>query len=455
MSSPSVEGVRVDSALAGVAAGRAARRRVPLAALAEWHSPAVRPDPIAILETQARSLVPELVSVRYRRMLDSPASFFRGAAAIMASDLDMTADAGLEVQLCGDAHSGNFGVFRFADGSAVFDVMDFDETFAGPWEWDIKRLASSLELDARELGLSAQARRDLICSVARAYQSAMVDFARRDYMSVWYAQLHGSGLARRWTTELTRMAVTSRDLGDGRITLASRLRDVERLEHLHDEESAHFSRQVLTYMHRYEQSLGAQERQILEHFSLIDTARSVIGVSGVGHRTNIVALSSGNSNVPLLLQFKDAGESVLAPFRRRETHRHEGRRIVEGQRMTQVSNDVLLGWLRGEGVYGASLDLYVRQFPNQWTLGLRANSPPRELGLLGRAAAWTLAHGHARTGDRLAIATYVGSGTRFADFVADFAARYADQSSADYRDFVDAVNRRRIIALTATQDTAT
>lgn len=447
MSRPLHEGVEIGTVLAGVPAGRAARRRVPLDALAHWHPGTDRPDPIDLLEKQTRPLIPELVSIRFGRMLDSPSAFFRGASAIMAADLSGTPDTGLEVQLCGDAHSGNFGVFRLADGSAVFDVMDFDETLPGPWEWDLKRLAASLEVDARELGLSTRTRRDLVCSAVRAYQSAMVDFARRDFMSVWYAQLNGSGLARRWTTELTRMSVTTREVG-GDVTIVSRLRDVERLEDLDDEESAHFSRQVLSYLHSYGQSLGLQQRQVLAHFTLSDAARSILGISGVGHRTNIVALSSGNPNVPLLLQFKDAYESVLAPYSRHGTHAHEGRRIIEGQRLIQLADDMMLAWLSGEGIYGSDLDLYVRQFPNHWTLGLRPNSPPRELGLLGRAAAWTLAHAHARTGDRSAIATYVGSGTRFVDFVADFAAAYANQARADHLAFVEAVKRGRIIART-------
>ncbi len=444
MSNPVRERVEIGTVLTGIAAGRAARRRVPLDALAEFH-PLDRPDPIGLLESQTRRLIPELVSIRFGRMLDSASAFFRGAAAIMAADLATTPNSGLEAQLCGDAHSGNFGVFRLADGSVVFDMMDFDETLIGPWEWDLKRLTTSLELDARELGFSNRSRRELVCSAARAYQSAMVDFARRDYMSVWYAQINGSGLARRWTTELTRMSVTTREVG-GDITLASRLRDVERLEDLDDEESAHFIRQVSTYMHSYEQSLGLQQRQVLGHFVLTDAGRSTVGIAGVGHRTNIVALNSGNPNVPLLLQFKDAGESVLAPFCGHGAQPHEGRRIVEGQRMIQVADDMMLGWLRGEGIYGSEMDLYVRQFPNQWTLGLRQNTPPRELGLLARAAGWTLAHAHARTGDRSAIATYVGSGTRFADFVADFAAAYADRASADHATFVEAVKRGRIIA---------
>jgi uncharacterized protein (DUF2252 family) len=430
----------------GVRAGRVARRRLPHGALGDWHPAPDRPDPISQLEAQVVQLVPELVAIRFGRMLESPSAFFRGAAAIMASDLAATDSSDLEVQLCGDANIGNFAARTRADEAPEFDIVDFDETLAGPWEWDLKRLASSLEIDARESGIATRLRSGLVRSAIHRYQAAMIDFARRGYMSVWRARLGVAEVARAWAARPAVGRLT-RAVG-GRPRFVARPPNIERLEDCDDEESALFSREIETYLDAYRASLSPVERQILSRFTFSDGARVVGGIAGVGLRTNAVALFGGDPNEPLILQFKEARRSVLEPYSGRSTYSNSGRRIIEGRRLIQASDHLLLGWLRGTGVYGSHLDLYVRQVRDDGIAPESRDREARALSLHGRAAAWTLAHAHARTGDRAAIATYVGTGTRFADAILEFAAAYADQNESDHQALVEAVTRGRIIART-------
>jgi uncharacterized protein (DUF2252 family) len=418
-----------------------------------------------MLERQAATLVSELTGIRYGRMLRSPFSFYRGAAAVMAADLATTPTSGLEVQLCGDAHVANFGGFASAERSLVFDINDFDETSKGPWEWDLKRLAASLEIVGRELGISNKKRRKLVRSAAGEYQSAMHRFAGLGYMAVWYSQLDVAGISERWADKvksrtlqrLERAKSRARDsrhayqrlteTRGGRVRFVSDPPLVERLEDLAEgEDAAVLDEDIRDSLVAYAESLADDRRQILARFTYGDAARRVVGIGSVGRRTNVVLLLSRDSSEPLVLQVKEAVDSVLEPYAGKSHYAHHGRRVVEGQRLMQASNDILLGWTRHRGGYGVVHDYYVRQMWD-WKVapeleGMRFG----DLRLLGRACAWTLARAHARSGDRIAISAYLGTSARFADAIDDFAIAYAEQNQTDYEGLIAAAERGRIFA---------
>jgi uncharacterized protein (DUF2252 family) len=450
------------------AQGRAARRRVPRSTHAAWEPGEERPDPVAILEDQARRRVTELVPIRHGRMVSSPFPFFRGAAAIMAADLATTPVTGMRVQACGDAHLSNFGGFGTPERDLVFSINDFDETLPGPWEWDVKRLAASLAVSGRERGFDDAERRAVLTATVAQYRRAMRDFATWRRLDVWYARLDAadlvasfersadprSALAIERTVEKAHTKDNLRALAKLTVEVGGEPRIAEDppllvpAEDLLPGRTAAELHEVLRRkISAYRRSLTHDRRHLLDGFRDADIARKVVGVGSVGTRTWITLLLGRDGDDPLFLQFKEAQESVLAPYVAASAYENEGRRVVEGQRLMQSAPDTLLGWLRCETFDGPVCDFYVRQL---WDWKMTADvdrMSPAAMTVYGEACAWTLARAHARTGDPIAIGAYLGAGDRFDAAIAAFAEAYADQNARDHTAFREAVASGRVPAV--------
>jgi uncharacterized protein (DUF2252 family) len=446
--------------------GRAARTSTPRSEHARWDPPTDRPDPIAILESQARTRVPELVPIRYGRMLASPFAFYRGAAAIMASDLARLPNAGIRVQLSGDAHLSNFGGFASPERDFVFDLNDFDETLAGPWEWDVKRLAASFEIEGRDRGFGAKERRRLVLTVVRAYREAMRSFATMSNLAVWYERLDAAALLKRWRAEASGKQVKSFEYLVAKARTKDSMRALDKLTHvvdgerrivsdpplivpaeelMSDRERLSLVDQIGTALRTYRRSLQGDRRHLLEEYRLVHLARKVVGVGSVGTRTWIAMMIGLDDEDPLFLQFKEAQASVLAPFVGKSRYANEGQRVVEGQRLTQASSDIFLGWDRIDAE-GEHRDFYVRQLWD-WKLSADVDAlRPSAVGIYGEACGWTLARAHARSGDRVAIAAYLGGGDAFDRAVGAFAEAYADQNERDLAALQAAAEAGRVLA---------
>lgn len=445
--------------------GRAARATAPRSAHANWEPSPDRADPVDLLQHQASGRVPELVPLRYGRMLVSPFTFYRGGAAVMASDLAATPQSGLRVQLCGDAHLSNFGGFGSPDRNLVFDINDFDETLPGPWEWDVKRLAVSFSVAGRERGLSGEQRRGIVVSAVREYRVAMRQFAAQSNLDVWYARLDEAEMLRRWRKDvgasgrkrLERTVAKARAKdsmrafskltravgGEPRIISDPPL--IVPIEELSRGDAQWADDVTAAAYEGYRESLDRDRRHLLDGYRLIHWARKVVGVGSVGTRAWIALLLGRDDQDPLFLQFKEAQQSVLAPYAGRSVFGNDGRRVVEGQRLLQAASDIFLGWTRVT-VAGQSFDFYVRQLWD-WKASADVDAMSTSgMTAYGEACGWTLARAHARSGDRIAIAHYLGSGDNFDAAVAGFAERYADQNERDYRAFVGAVESGRLDA---------
>jgi uncharacterized protein (DUF2252 family) len=448
--------------------GKAARAQAPLESHAAFDPPPDRPDPIALLEEQATSRVPELVPVRYGRMMVSPFSYYRGAALPMASDLAATPVSGLAVQACGDAHLSNFGIFGSAERRLVFDVNDFDETLPGPWEWDVKRLAASLEIAARDTGFPGKKRRAIVGAAVTRYRAAMRDFAGRTNLEVWYAMAdldelrqQASQLKARQRKVADRALVKARTrdsmqevaklcrVEDGRLRIVSDPPLVVPIDELIAEQADRKAvlSQLADLVAGYRRTLETDRRYLLEQFELADMARKVVGVGSVGTRCWIVLMLGRDQADPLFLQVKEAQASVLSRFVGASQYANQGQRVVAGQRLMQASSDIFLGWQRVEsGLDGQNYDYYVRQL-RDWKFSMDIeNMVPRGMRGYGELCGWTLARAHARSGDRIAIAAYLGSSDTFDRAVAQFAAAYADQNEKDHQALVAAVASGRIRA---------
>lgn len=445
------------------ARGRAARADAPRSAHAAWEPPADRADPVDLLEEQSRGRVPELVPLRYGRMLVSPFTFYRGAAAIMASDLAATPRSGLRVQLCGDAHLSNFGGFGSPDRDLVFDINDFDETLPGPWEWDVKRLAASFSVAGRALGLAAAERRVIASHTVRSYRGAMRTFAAQTNLEVWYARLDVAEVVRRWSADLKKSGRKRFKRTVAKARSKDSMRALSKLTHVVDGEprivsdppivvpiedlsrgDAEWAQEVVgTAYQGYHESLDRDRRHLLDGYRPVHWARKVVGVGSVGTRAWIVLLLGRDDQDPLFLQFKEADRSVLAPYAGRSVFANAGRRVVEGQRLLQAAGDIFLGWTRVT-VDGRTLDFYGRQL---WDWKASADVEAMTASALeayGQACGWTLARAHARSGDRIAIAHYLGSGTNFDEAIAAFSERYADQNERDHEAFTRAAEAGRL-----------
>ncbi|MFK0258914.1 DUF2252 domain-containing protein [Streptomyces sp. NPDC090445] len=449
------------------ARGKAARASLRRSEHARYEPGSARPDPVEVLRSQSATRVPELVPIRYGRMLASPFHFYRGAAAVMAADLGAVPHTGLTTQLCGDAHLLNFGLFASPERSLVFDVNDFDETHPGPFEWDVKRLAASLAVAGREGGFTARDRATAVREAVSAYRLRMQRFAGMRILDIWYAQDEAAALRElaaqggerllRRTDELFAKARGKDHLRalarltrrvDGKLRIAPSpplivpLSDLLAESGPTDQDTA-----VRGLFDAYGQSLSSERRELLGRFHVVDMARKVVGVGSVGTRCWIILLLGRDDDDPLLLQAKEAGESVLAPYTAPTAYDNQGHRVVAGQRLMQAASDIFLGWERVTGIDGRRRDFYLRQLYD-WKGGAQTeNMRPEGLQLLARACGFSLARAHARSGDPVAIAAYLGTVDSFDRALVAFAEAYADQNQRDYDALVAAVRTGRVAAV--------
>ncbi|MEV7834038.1 DUF2252 domain-containing protein [Streptomyces subrutilus] len=450
--------------------GRAARKRTPRSAHAEFGPSPDRPDPVDVIEEQSATRVPELVPIRYGRMAQSPFRFYRGAAAIMAGDLAGTPDSGLRVQLCGDAHLMNFRLLGSPERNLLFDINDFDETLPGPWEWDVKRLAVSLVVAGRENSFTDSERAAIVRSAVRSYREQMHRFAAQRHLDVWYARidedqlralaagaLHTRGRARV-STELRKArgrdslqaAEKLTEVVDGERRFAAVPRLITPLSHLlPDRERAALKEEIGDLLRQYRHSLSTDRRHLLEQFTVLDMARKVVGVGSVGMRCWVVLLTGRDDADPLLLQAKEAGESVLAPHAGASAYPTQGERVVAGQRLMQAAGDIFLGWQRLRGIDGRERDFYVRQLRDWKGVLDPSQMEPRGMRVFADLCGLTLARAHARSGDRIAIAAYLGRGDVFDRAVQRFAETYADRNERDHRALTAAIAAGRVSAVAA------
>jgi uncharacterized protein (DUF2252 family) len=451
------------------ARGKAARAQVPRDSHAEFDPPKHRPDPIALLEEQAKTRVPELVPIRWGRMMVSPFTYYRGAALPMASDLATTPVSGLAVQACGDAHLSNFGVFGSAERRLMFDVNDFDETLPGPWEWDVKRLAASLEVAGRDNDIPAKQRREIVLAGVSRYRQAMREFAAMTNLDVWYAavdvtelraqvdtqlrarqrKLLDKGLAKARTRDSMQELAKLTRIVDGRPRIVSDPPLLVPIDELLSEEQDRttIETELRVLISKYQRTLETDRRYLLQQFEFCDMARKVVGVGSVGTRCWIALMLGRDEADPLFLQVKEAEASVLSRFVGASKYANQGQRVVAGQRLMQAASDIFLGWQRVEsGLDEQPRDFYVRQL-RDWKFSVEiATLRPEGLQIYANLCGWTLARAHARSGDRIAIAAYLGSSDVFDRAIAKFAAAYADQNERDHQALIDAVKTGRITA---------
>jgi uncharacterized protein (DUF2252 family) len=441
--------------------GKGARKLASRSSQAAWAPGPDRVGPLEVLAAQDESRVPELVPVRYGRMLASAFTFYRGAAGIMAADLATNPDSGLRVQLCGDAHLSNFGVFQAPDRRLVFDINDFDETLPGPFEWDVKRLAASVAIGARDRGFEASENETAVLASVSAYRTAMAQFAAMSRLDIWYARLDVEGAASQWQQDAKKAARRrleknldkARNKGslralqkltetvDGEVRIADRpplLVPIDKLAEREGRDPAEIRTLIEGLLDRYRESLDDQARVLAGQYRYVDAAHKVVGVGSVGTRAWIALLFGRDEQDPLFLQMKEAGPSVLEPFAGASRFANHGQRVVAGQRLTQAASDVLLGWLTVEGIDGKQRDFYVRQlWDGKGSAEIEAMTAPTMATYAGLCG-WSLARAHARTGDPRAIAAYLGQGDKFDRAIAEFSAAYADQNESDYQVVIDA-----------------
>lgn len=453
----------------GCKRGKALRKSVPRESHASWAPVDGRPDPVELLRSQGETRVQELLPLRYERMSASAFTFYRGGALIMASDLSKTPTTGLNVQACGDAHISNFGLFSSPERRTVFDINDFDETLPGPWEWDVKRLAASVEICGRDNGFSKKKRKAAVLSCVRGYREGMAKFASMGHLDVWYAHLDVDSLRASVTTDVsekkrrvadkiiakakgkdsTRAIRKLTEVVDGQLRIVSDPPIVVPLRNLIEHKvgaraAERFDREGIERLMNavfaeYRSTLDPHKRRLVNEYTAVDVAHKVVGVGSVGTRAWIVVMRGADEGDPLVLQVKEAQESVLERFVGKSKFRQHGRRVVEGQRAMQTASDMLLGWCRLLGEDGKKKDYYVRQlWDGKGSIDL-SMLDAAQLEKLAQACGWTLAHAHARTGNRFAISSYLGKSDKFDKAIAEFASAYADQNEADYQRFMEAL----------------
>jgi uncharacterized protein (DUF2252 family) len=449
--------------------GKAARSEVPRRAHGDWYPPPARVDPVVVLEEQDKTRVPELVPIRYGRMLVSPLTFFRGAAAIMAADLADGPRTGLQAQLCGDAHLSNFGIFAAPDRRLTFNVNDFDETLPGPFEWDLKRLVASFAVAGRERGFGRKARAGISSAVARSYREAMRDFASMRTLDLWYARVEVDELARSFSEQASSKDAKRLERNLAKARTKDSLKAFAKLTHVVDGEPRivsdpplivpvdelpdagrqEIAREAIERLIRdYRRTLSSDRRRLVERFRYVDAAHKVVGVGSVGTRAWIVLMLGRDVDDPLFLQAKEAGASVLEPYVGKSAYSNHGQRVVEGQRLIQSGSDILLGWIREKNADGVDHDFYVRQlWDAKGSASVETMTQPN-LADYGRLCGWTLAKAHARSGDAIAIAGYLGKSDVFDRALAAFAEVYADQNERDHALLNQAVKEGRVTAET-------
>jgi uncharacterized protein (DUF2252 family) len=459
--------------------GKAARSRTPPSSHTGWAPATDRPDPVGLLEEQNVAREPDLVPVRHGRMLVSPFTFYRGAAKIMAADLKDTPTAGLQVQLCGDAHLSNFGVFASPERLLLFDLNDFDETLPGPFEYDVKRMAASFTIAARHNGFGKADTRAATRASVRAYREAMAGFAAMGTMAIWYARLDeeellngirnaaaeaskskkGAKAAKRAEKTAQKAAAKARtrdslqalsklgELVDGKYRIVSQppivvpVRDLEATTYGLSAEEV--ERGIHEQFRAYRATLQDDRRRLLERFELVDVARKVVGVGSVGTRAFIALLQGRDQHDPLFLQVKEATASVLEDYLPKSRYHQHGERVVYGQRMMQAASDIYLGWTKG---VDATRHFYWRQLRDMKGSAEVESMAPVGLSFYAGICGWTLARAHARSGDPIAMAEYLGADDQFDRSISDFSERYADQNEQDYQAFATAIRSGRLEA---------
>src|SRR5580692_2239129 len=452
--------------------GKAARSAVPRDSHAVYDPPADRADPVGLLERQAVTRLPDLVPVRYGRMLASPFSYFRGAALSMAADLAATPVSGLAVQACGDAHLSNFGVYASPERALVFDLNDFDETLPGPWEWDVKRLAASLEVAGRGNGYRSGPRRKVVTATVGRYREAMRVFAGQGNLDVWYARADIDTLRKQFRSQLAAReqrqadsAVAKARTRDSLQALAKLTRQVDGRPRIvadpplvvplsdlvaDSTDQATLETELRTLIGDYRRTLETDRRYLLEQLEFADMARKVVGVGSVGTRCWIVLMLGRDASDPLFLQVKEAERSVLEDFAGASAYANHGQRVVAGQRLMQAASDIFLGWQRTEvDPDGRPHDFYVRQLRDEKFSADIEEMTAAGMRAYGELCGWTLAGAHARPGDRTPIAPSLGQSAVFDQAIAGFAAAYADQNERDHQALAAAVAAGRVTASTA------
>jgi uncharacterized protein (DUF2252 family) len=451
-----------------VARGKDARALTPLESHAEFAPDRPR-DPVGLLLEQAKSRVPELVPVRHGRMLVSPFTYYRGAALPMAADLATTPTSELRVQLCGDAHLSNFGAFASPSRRLVFDVNDFDETLPGPFEWDVKRLAASLAVAGRDNGFAGKDRRQIVLAAAESYRTAMRAFAEQHFMDVWYAHLDVDDAISEFRSQFKAKRVKAtekmvakartqdsmRALGklttevDGQRRIISDPPLIEPVEEVFpDVQAGQIYKLIREVLGKYQRTLQSDRRHLVEYFTLVQLARKVVGVGSVGTRAWIALMEGGDGTEPLILQAKEAQLSVLAAYCGRSQYGNQGERVVAGQHLMQAESDIFLGWTQVTAPEGVVRDFYIRQLKD-WKLSVPIEQMiPPGMRVYARMCGWTLARAHARSGDRVALAAYLGGSAKFDQAIAAFAETYADQNERDHAALQAAVKEGRVQATT-------
>jgi uncharacterized protein (DUF2252 family) len=451
------------------ARGKAARAEVPRSSHADWDPSPMRADPVEVLEAQAASREPTLVPIRYGRMLVSPFTFYRGAAALMAGDLSGGPRSGIHTQLCGDAHLMNFGSYAAPDRRMVFGINDFDESLPGPFEWDVKRLVASFAVAGRDRGFSPKVRAGINTEVVRGYREAMAGFAAMRNLDIWYARLDIDARIKEIRGKMDPEAVARMDKNVEKARTKDSLKAFSKLVTLVDGEPRITSdpplivpidelvppghlmttREAIARLIRsYRRSLPGDRRKLLERFRYVDMARKVVGVGSVGTRAWIVLMLGRDGDDPLLLQAKEAQVSVLEPYLGKSAYNNHGQRVVEGQRLMQAESDILLGWLRTQGIDGVERDFYFRQLWDAKGSALVDLMEPPVMTSYAKLCGWTLAKAHARSGDAIAISAYMGTSDTFDKSMAVFAEKYADQNERDYAALKAAVESGRVEAQT-------
>ena len=444
---------RSEAWLARVAAGKAARANAPLEDQAVFEPTSLRADPVELLSRQGPSRVAELLPIRYGRMVSSPFAFYRGAALVMAADLATTPNSGLRVQLCGDAHLSNFGFYASPERHLVFDLNDFDETLPGPFEWDVKRLAASVEIAARSQSFTGKETRAIVVGSVRSYRESMRAFAKMPNQAVWYARLD----ADEFMAKLRDVAPPERIRKAEGLIATARTKDsmqafrklthevggqsriisdpplivpVEELFPGQDGET--IQAEMAELLAAYRTSLVSDRKHLFDQYRFVHMARKVVGVGSVGTRAWILLFEGLDGGDPLFLQAKEAQSSVLEQYAGVSEYTNHGERVVAGQRLMQAASDIFLGWQRTNGLDGVDRDYYVRQLRDWKASAEVEGAVPQGMAVYGQVCGWTLARAHARSGDRVAIGAYLGKSGAFEESIADFSTAYAGQNDTDH-----------------------
>lgn len=433
--------------------GKHLRDQVPRQSQAQWQPPASRRDPIAVLEASNQDRLPELIPIRYGRMIRSPFTFFRGAAALMAYDLAGQPNIGIKVQACGDCHLLNFGLFATPERNLVFDINDFDETHPAPWEWDLKRLVSSVVIAGRDNQLTDDQSQDAAIACVRSYREHLRDYSRMSPLEVWYNRLDMEriiAMAPDAKAKKFRQQIAAK--AQGRVidhlfpkivsSVAGRPRIVDQPPLLFHPAVDDFEAMVREGLEDYRNTLSHERRILFDRYRFEDAALKVVGIGSIGTRC-LITLFFSEDNHPLMLQFKEARRSVLEPYTERSQYDNQGQRVVVGQRLTHSSSDIFLGWVRGR----AGRDFYVRQLRDMKISFPIEGFAAVELERYAEVCGWTLARAHAKSGDAATISGYLGKGDPFDQAMGQFALSYADQTAKDHAALVAAVRTGRVEAL--------